>query len=313
MQDGQRVYPVDIFVLHHSMGPDFVDTDDLTIQDWFSDTGKARAYQNGAINPFHEHPSRHGQLSYAQAQFSGSADSSNKYNYKLTDLMVNPWGNVAWHAGDWGINTHSCGLENCGDFQNKVLEERQLMCIADFLRGIDQELIAGGYPQGITVMLHSEIYATACPGRIREQRDTLVDMINNPDVWNAKLFPVALPIHIPVITTKTETRTEPVAFGKITYTDDKLENGVTKLVQQGVNGIKTFTYTVTYTDGKETARHLDSEVITTAPIDEKTAVGTYVAPTTPTDTPIDIENNTLLKKILKLLTDFITKFTSIFK
>lgn len=202
MNDGQRVYPVDIFVLHHSTGPDFVDTDDLTIQDWYSNTGKGRAYNNGAINPMHEHPGRPGQLTYSQAQFSGSADSSNKYNYKLTDLIVNPWGQVAWHAGNWEVNQQSCGLENCGNYSDKLLEPRQLMCIADFLRIIDQELISGGYPSGIQVMLHQEIYATACPGRIKEQRDTLVDMINNPDKWNAIVFPppvVVPPVVIPPV------------------------------------------------------------------------------------------------------------------
>lgn len=190
MNDGQRVYPVNIFVLHHSTGPRFADTADITIQDWFSEVGKARGYSNGAIASNHEHPSRPGTMTYSMAQFAGSPDSSNKYNYKLTDLMQRPWGNVAWHAGDWNINVHSCGLENCGNFMDMILENRQLLCIADFLRGIDQELVAGGYPGGLTVMLHQEIFATACPGRIKEQRDTIVDMINNPAKWNAIVFPV---------------------------------------------------------------------------------------------------------------------------
>jgi len=147
----------------------------------------------------HEHPGRPGQLTYSQAQFAGSPDSSNKYNYKLTDLIKNPWGNVAWHAGNWAINLQSCGLENCGNYSNALLESRQLMCIADFLRGIDNELVAGGYPNGIEVLLHQEIYATACPGRIKEQRDTIVDMINNPAKWNAIVFPPApKPIPTPV-------------------------------------------------------------------------------------------------------------------
>jgi len=199
MNDDNRVYPVDVFVLHHSTGPDFVDTDDLTIQDWYSNTGKARAYQNGAINPQHEHPGRPGQLTYAQAQFSGSVDSSNKYNYKLTDLIARPWNNVAWHAGNWGINQKSCGIECCGNYSDKLLEDRQLMCIADFLREQDIALINAGYPNGLQVMLHNEIYATACPGRISEQRDTLVDMINNPTKWNGILFPATPPVVTPPV------------------------------------------------------------------------------------------------------------------
>lgn len=314
MNDGQRVYPVDIFVLHHSAGPEMANYSDIAVQDWFSETGKERAYQGGAINPSHEHPSRPGQLTYAQAQFAGIIDNSNKYNYRLIDLIKDPWANVAWHAGNWDINTHSCGIECCGDYSNKLLEERQLMCIADFLRGIDQELIQAGYPNGLTIMLHGEIYATACPGRIREQRDTIVDMINNPDKWNAKLFPATPPA--PVIITKTETRTEPVAFSRRTYTDSTLANGVIKITQKGIDGVKTFTYSVTYTDGKETTRKLVSEAITTKPVEELTVVGTYLPPLDDIDTEtnkIVKENNTLIKKILDILQTLITKITSIFK
>lgn len=186
MKDGQRKYPVNIFVLHHSAGPDFADTDDLTIQDWYSETGKARGYNNGALNPMHGHPGRPGQLSYAMAQFAGAPDSSNKYNYRLIDLITDPWHNVTWSVGNWDINVVSCSIENCGNFLYKTLEDRQLMCIADYLRPIDQEL--GGTLQ---VLLHGEIFATACPGRLKEQRDTLVDMINRPDHWNAVLWPTA--------------------------------------------------------------------------------------------------------------------------
>lgn len=203
MNDGQRKYPVNIFVLHHSAGPDFADTDDLTIQDWYSETGKARGYNNGAINPMHGHPGRPGQLSYAMAQFAGAPDSSNKYNYRLIDLITDPWHNVTWSVGNWDINVVSCSIENCGNFLYKTLENRQLMCIADYLRPIDQEL--GGTLQ---ILLHSEIFATACPGRLKEQRDTLVDMINRPEHWNAVLWPATLEPEVP-------TPTEPVGGVKI--------------------------------------------------------------------------------------------------
>ena len=184
MNDGQRKYPVNIFVLHHSVGPRFADKPALVIQDWFSGIGKARGYQNGAINPHHEHPGRKGKLTYAMAQFAGHPYSKNKYNYRLVDLIKRPWQNVAWHAGNWEINVHSNGLENCGDFRNYVLTEKQLMCIADFLRPIDKEL--GGT---LNILLHQEIIGTACPARIKEQRNKLVDMINNPTKWNNKLWP----------------------------------------------------------------------------------------------------------------------------
>lgn len=195
MNDNNRIYPVNIFVLHHSTGPLFANASDLTVQDWYSSVGKGRGYDNGAINPQHEHPGRPGQLTYAQAQFAGYPYTldGNKYGYRLTDLIARPWQNVAWHAGNWPINQQSCGLENCGDYSNMLLSEKALMCIADFLRPIDIEL--GGTLQ---ILLHQEIYATACPGRIKEQRDTIVDMVNDPAKWNAKLFPAPVPVPVPV-------------------------------------------------------------------------------------------------------------------
>ena len=195
MNDLQRVYPVNYFFLHHSTGPDFVNAEDIEVQDWYSNTGKARAYSNGAVNSNHEHPSRPGQQTYAQAQFTlrEYTKDGNKYGYRLTDLIARPWGNVAWAVGNWDYNVKSCSVEVCGNFLSKVLPDKALMCLADFLREIDNELVAGGIPGGINVWLHQEVYATACPARIKEQRDTIVDMINNPAKWNSIVFPQAPP------------------------------------------------------------------------------------------------------------------------
>ena len=44
----------------------------------------------------------------------------------------------------------------------------------------------------------------------------------------------------------------------------------------GVAGVKTLTYEVTYSDGTETARKLVSDVVTTKPVEQVTAVGTKV-------------------------------------
>jgi hypothetical protein len=56
--------------------------------------------------------------------------------------------------------------------------------------------------------------------------------------------------------------------------DPSLPAGVTEVTQQGVDGIETTVYTVTYTDGVETSRTLKSDLVTTQPIDEITNVGT---------------------------------------
>ena len=68
----------------------------------------------------------------------------------------------------------------------------------------------------------------------------------------------------PVVTTKVET----IAFAKKTVNDASMNKGDTKIVQKGVDGSKT----VTYTNGKKT-----SETITAKPVDQITAVGTKAA------------------------------------
>jgi resuscitation-promoting factor RpfB len=84
----------------------------------------------------------------------------------------------------------------------------------------------------------------------------------------------------PVITKKTTTETADIAFTKTSVNDGSLAKGKTEIKTPGVNGVKTFTYEVTYEDGKETSKKLVKEEVTTTPITEVTAVGThvYVAP-----------------------------------
>lgn len=315
MNDGQRQYPVDYFFLHHSTGPDFTNASDMEVQDWYSNTGKARAYSNGAINSNHEHPSRPGTQTYAQAQFTLREYTldGNKYGFRLTDLFNNPWGNVAWAVGNWDYNIKSCSVEICGNFLDKILPLKALMLLADFLREIDQELVNGGCLGGINVWLHQEVYSTACPARIKEQRDNLVDMINNPDGWNARLFPATLPIHTPVVTTKTEYKTEPIAFTKKTIKDAiKPINSI--VVVPGANGVKTFSYSVTYTDGKETARTLTGESITTQPIDELTTIGTYVEPVIPpVNEDVELPTSYIKKNLWQIILSMIKSFVEALK
>ena len=90
-------------------------------------------------------------------------------------------------------------------------------------------------------------------------------------------------VKAPVVTTKEETKTEVVAFPSTKVTDATLPKGEEKTIQVGVNGVRTIVYTVTYTDGKETSRNVKSDKVTTEPIAETIAVGSYVAPTDPID------------------------------
>lgn len=85
----------------------------------------------------------------------------------------------------------------------------------------------------------------------------------------------------PIITKKTVSETTDVAFTKTTVNDPNLTKGISQIRTAGVNGVKTFTYDVTYEDGKQTDKKLLKEEVTTTPITEVTAIGTkvaYVAP-----------------------------------
>jgi len=82
----------------------------------------------------------------------------------------------------------------------------------------------------------------------------------------------------PVVETKTITETEVVPFGSQTVESASAANGTSTVTTAGVNGVKTHTYTVTLTDGKEVKRDLVKSEVTTAPVDQVTTIGTYVAP-----------------------------------
>lgn len=79
---------------------------------------------------------------------------------------------------------------------------------------------------------------------------------------------------MPVDTTKTETKTESIPFNTINQNDSNLEKGVIKVKTDGVNGIRTFAYEVTYTDDVETSRKQISNTVTKTPIDKIVLVGT---------------------------------------
>jgi len=107
--------------------------------------------------------------------------------------------------------------------------------------------------------------------------------------WDAyagvKPAPVPPPPPQPVITTKTITTTTAIPFNKISKMDDTLPQGQTKIEQEGVEGVRTQTYLVTYSDGVETKRELQSDSVTKSPVDEITGIGTKVPDPTPTPPP----------------------------
>ncbi len=93
------------------------------------------------------------------------------------------------------------------------------------------------------------------------------------------------------ITFKQETETRFLAFGTQTINDATLAKGQTKVTQVGINGVKTYTYKVTYQNGVKTSRELVSERITTPVVDQITHIGTYVAPISCRGGYINVDGN----------------------
>lgn len=84
--------------------------------------------------------------------------------------------------------------------------------------------------------------------------------------------------HKPVVTTKTITETSEIPFTSSNVDDSNLAKGKTEVQTTGINGVKTSTFEITYTDGVQTDKKLIKEETTTEPVNEVVAIGTYVAP-----------------------------------
>lgn len=93
--------------------------------------------------------------------------------------------------------------------------------------------------------------------------------------------PAQQAVAAPVITQETVTTTEEIPYTTSYVDNATLAKGSTKITTQGVNGVRTYTYEVTYADKVETSRKETSNVVTTQPINQVVAVGTYEAPPQP--------------------------------
>ena len=115
----------------------------------------------------------------------------------------------------------------------------------------------------------------------------------------------------PVVVTKTESKATVIPFGRKVVEDaTKTGDSITTI---GVNGQRVITYSVTYTDGKETKRKVVSDVTKPA-INQVITHGTYTpSPAETSDSPLDKENNILIKQILEIVNWIKDKFNSIFK
>jgi len=81
-------------------------------------------------------------------------------------------------------------------------------------------------------------------------------------------------VSITRVTSKDITALSPVAFETVTKNDSTLKKGITKVVQNGVQGEKTTVTRVVYENGKESSRDVVSEAVTKQPVKKIVAAGT---------------------------------------
>jgi hypothetical protein len=122
---------------------------------------------------------------------------------------------------------------------------------------------------------HKDFDATACPGNWTWQKPRIVNYTDPPKIEK-----------------KEEVRVATIPFLLTTDEDANLPLGQTR-VERGVDGEKRIVWTVTFTNGKETARTVKSETIVKAQSPQITFTGTYVEPQLPVEpTPPPVETAT---------------------
>jgi hypothetical protein len=140
-------------------------------------------------------------------------------------------------------------------------------------------LIGGGVLTLMLVCCGGGALISAMTGGTKPQSATRTQGSAVADtVRSAETTPPAAPLAQPKVETTTVTETSPIAFSEKTVNDSSLAKGTSKVKTAGVDGVKTLTYEVTLTDGVETGRKVVSDVVTTKPVDQVTAVGTKAQP-----------------------------------
>jgi hypothetical protein len=120
-------------------------------------------------------------------------------------------------------------------------------------------------------LLAVAVTAAACA---RPAATTTAQQPPAPPPTSASAAPSPSASPVPVVEHRTVTQTRSIPYRTVTVQDPNLASGSTRTRVQGVPGIRTLTYDVTYTDGVETGRTLVRQVTTRAPVNKVVAVGT---------------------------------------
>ena len=103
-----------------------------------------------------------------------------------------------------------------------------------------------------------------------------VESASTPAVAPSHSVSVVPSPSLPLVSTKRLTTVVVLPFKRTTVDDSSLDKGQRRLATQGIAGKKTVVYELTLENDTEVSRRKVSEVITLQPVDEVTAVGTYV-------------------------------------
>lgn len=100
----------------------------------------------------------------------------------------------------------------------------------------------------------------------------------------------------PKIETKPLSITEAIPYTSSTVNNSSLDQGVTRIVTKGVDGVLTHTYQVVYADGVETSRSKSIDTITTPVVNEVVEIGTKIpTPICSNGTYINSSGNTVCR------------------
>ena len=265
-----------------------------------------------------------------------ASDAERAAGYRLVQLVQDPWGQICWHAGNWAVNQGSIGIENLGDYRQYTLREGDDRVIADFWRPQDQKF--GGKTM-VYGHLEVTLTSTECPARIMEQRDHIIDLINNPPQVTPPTPPAPAPsadIKVEDITNKTVVITKDggaeiwdLTFTK--YADAKSVKHFNKGDQIEVSAIAThplgskyylteYSFSKHIMNGINVADVADYTPPTTTPPVTTPPVTTPPVTTPPVTTPVESDKDkeqdqrlTLLEAGLKALQDLVTSIVNAFK
>lgn len=103
-----------------------------------------------------------------------------------------------------------------------------------------------------------------------------IDLGNDDKISPAPSTPLSADTKIVItrVAITTISINQPISFSITNQNDPNMDEGQTKVTQQGSDGVKTFTYLVRREDGVEISRTLTKTEVTTAPITQIVHVGT---------------------------------------